>query len=340
MCFRRIPSVAALALLVACSDHCGTRKNDEATPAVTSEAPQATPDPLQDRLHGIRQGVGALPPIASSADPTAPPGPEREGFRENARALGEDAIGQGRADVAAEVGRVLIDAGETRLAEAFLQRAVGLMKPADGKKDHIYPLAQLKRAAGRPLEAASLYERAIDAEPTAPMEFVGLSDLYLAAGRMGPARAAVTRGLAKHADARPLLVQGAKVELLGGDPAKALAAIDGILAQDAQDLAARLVRLEALLAAGRLEEGQSAAAALTTQLPDNAWGHIYTSVIARAKGDTAASDAGLARARDIAGACPCTHEERLAIQWAEGVQPGTTVPARARTEPSQEGLAP
>lgn len=280
------------------------------------------------RFEALEVQARALPP---GGEPNAP---ERDAFRDASRTFGEEAIKAKRADLVARIGQLLSRVGERALAEAFLQRSVGLMGPAaGGGKDHLYPLAELKRSQGRILEAASLFERAIDVEPTTPAEFVGLSDLYLAADRLGPARAAVTRGLAKHPDAVSLLVQGAEVDLMAGDMEKAKVALATAKAKDPTDLAARILEIEVQLASGPIDAAAELAGALRTQAAESAWGSILGAAAARAKGDAAAAEPLLAHARELAGDCPCTHEERLAISWAEGVPAGATVAPRKRAEP-------
>jgi tetratricopeptide (TPR) repeat protein len=134
---------------------------EESADGVAGEAPS-----FDELLEGLRKQADALQLSA----PEEQVADARRRFVETARALGNQAIEARRADQAARVGRVLMEGGEGKFAEAFLQRAMGLLKPAEAGKDHMYPLAQLRRADGRALEAASLYERAIDIEPTTEAE--------------------------------------------------------------------------------------------------------------------------------------------------------------------------
>lgn len=329
---RTLALLSLSVVLAACGDRCGAQDPATPTPAAEPATPQ---DPLADRLAELEKLGAALPPGGDAASP------EREAFRTAARALGEEAITAQRADIAASVGRVLTAKGERGLAEAFLQRSVGLVQPAkSGVKDHLFPLAELKRSQGHILEAASLFERAIDVDPTAPSEFVGLSDLYLAAGRIGPARAAVTRGLARHPEAPALLSQGAEVELLAGDLEKARAGVSAARAKDADDLGARILEVEIALAAGELDAATTGATALRTAVPDSSWGWTFGAVAARARGDVAAAEPLLQRALEVAGDCPCTHEDRLAIAWAGTVVAGPQVAPRVRTEQSTDPILP
>ncbi len=256
----------------------------------------------------------------------------RRRFVDEARALGDEAIEAKRTDRAAEIGQILMEGGEARFAEAFLQRCMGLLKPAEAGKDHIYPLAQLRRADGRALEAASLYERAIDVEPTSEAEYVGLSDLYLAADRIGPARAAVSRGLRKHAGSVVLKVQGAKVALLDNKAEEAMTSVAEVLAGSADDVAAQLVQIEAMLALGKLSEAKASSAALRDEFPADAWGWIFGGVVAALEGDGKLSSELLDQAAELAGDCPCTHEERLAVGWAGSLKPAERIAPRSRAE--------
>ena len=240
----------------------------------------------------------------------------RRQFVNDARSLGDEAIEAKRPDQAAEIGRILMEGGEGRFAEAFLQRCMGLLKPADAGKDHVYPLAQLRRADGRALEAASLYERAIDVEPTIESEYIGLSDLYLAADRIGPARAAVSRGLRKHPDSVLLKVQGAKVAVLDGKAQEALKVANEVLSARPEDVAAQLVQIEALLAMGKIDDAKRTSDTLRNEYPADAWGWIFGGAVAAAQGQARDAVDLLEQAAELAGTCPCTHEERLAISWA------------------------
>ncbi len=287
---------------------------------------EAASDPLADELDLLRQEAGRVEPRAEGAERT----PDGETFIAHAREIADEALAERRPDVSAAVGDILVEVGEVDFAGAVLQRAVGKMKPDASGKDHVYALARVRRAQRRPLEAASLYERAVHVAPTSAAEFVGLSDHYLASARPGPARAAVTRGLREHPDSRMLAVQGAEVAMLSDELDQALTAADEVLAADPSDFGARLVRLETLLAQGQLEQVSVDAAALRDQVPEDAWGWIFGAAVERAQGGEGTDL--LEKAREIAGDCPCTREERLAIEWATAVQAGANVAPRVRED--------
>lgn len=293
---------------------------------ITAEEPEVPIDPLDQDLEALRQEGRDLTTRADGETRS----PEAETFVAHAREIGDAALSGRRPDVSSQLGDILVEAGEVDFAGAVLQRAVGLMKPEDFGKDHLYSLARIRRAQQRPIEAASLFERAVHTEPTAAAEFVGLSDHYLAAGRPGPARAAVARGLSDHPDSRLLQVQGAEVAMLAGELEQALAGLDPVLAADATDLGARIVRMEALLAAGDLDQAVVGAAALRDEVPEDAWGWILGAAAERARGGEGAEL--LDKASELAGDCPCTREERLAIEWAARVQPAAKVAPRSRQD--------
>jgi tetratricopeptide (TPR) repeat protein len=298
----------------------------EPTPAAGVEEEAAPDAGIEGDLSALRQEAEALG-VASGSSAA------REEFITHARTLGEAALQEARPDVTAQVGDLLIAAGEVDFAGAVLQRAVGLMKPEETGEDHLYALARVRRAQRRPIEAASLFERAVHTEPNPPAEFVGLSEHYLAADRMGPARAAVTRGLRLHPGHPTLRVQGAEVATLSGDPAAALAELAAILEADPTDLAARLTRLEALLAVGEIQAATDEAAALRDELPDEPWGWIYGAAAVRATGGQGTEM--IEQAYELAGDCPCTREERLGIEWAETVKAGPQVTPRSRIDQAE-----
>ena len=303
------------------------------TPATEQGAGTVT-DPLDAEVDALRAEGEALGVRGQDEERS----PEAEAFVAHARELGDAALGERRPDVSARLGDILVSAGEVDFAGAVLQRAVGLMKPEDFGKDHLYSLARIRRAQRRPIEAASLFERAVHVEPTEAVEFVGLSDHYLAAGRSGPARAAVTRGLRGHPDSSLLQVQGAEVALLAGELDQALEAAGAALAADPTDFGARLVRLEILLAAGRLDDAALEATALRDEVPEDAWGWILGAAVERARGGQGTEL--LARARELAGDCPCTREERLAIDWAAAVGPTPQVTPRSREDQVDPPVTP
>ncbi len=332
---KKLWGVAVFVLLLGVAAFLSSR--DEPQPQEASSELPAGQDEVadEDGAPSFEEQLEALSKQADALQLSAPEEQRSEARRQfvaTARALGERAIEEGRADRAASIARLLMEGGEGKFAEAFLQRTMGLLKPAEAGKDHMYPLAQLRRADGRALEAASLYERAIDVEPTTPAEYVGLSDLYLSADRIGPARAAVTRGLRKHSASAALKVQGAKVALLDGKAEEAATVADEVLAVTATDVAAQLVRIESMLALGRMKEARQQSTALRDEYPADAWGWILGAAVAAAEGDSGASSEMLEQAAELAGECPCTHEERLAIRWVGGLSAAARIPPRSRAE--------
>jgi tetratricopeptide (TPR) repeat protein len=310
--------------------------DDASSPQEPTPAHEAAPvlDPLDADLDALRAEGSALTLRGSHEERS----PEAEAFVAHAREIGDAALGERRPDVSGQLGDILVDKGEVDFAGAVLQRAVGLMKPEDFGKDHLYALARIRRAQQRPIEAASLFERAVHVEPTEAAEFVGLSDHYLAAGRPGPARAAVSRGLRSHPDSPQLQVQGAEVALLSGELDQAQEALRPVLAADPTDFGARLIRLEVLLAAGDLDAAGTEAATLRDEVPEDGWGWIFGAAVERAGGGDG-SDL-LEKARELAGDCPCTREERLAIEWAAAVQPTSEVAPRAREDQLEQPASP
>ena len=312
-----------------CLSRCGGGdKPEQPAPTVAEATP--TPEPV-DPAEQLYQELGKRVAEVGLGEPGAP-GPERDGLRNDIRAFGEQGITERQPARAAQAGELLMKMGEVRLAEAFLQRAVGLLKPAEAGKEHLYPLAQLKRAGAKPLEAASLYERAIDIEPTTPAEFVELSRLYLAAGRVGPARAAVTRGERKHAGDPGLLAQGAEVLLSEGKLDEAIAGADQALAKAPKLISAQRVKIEALLAQGKLDEAAVLAEALRTGSPESPWGLIWGAAQARLQGKTEIATDMVTEARDLIDACACHYVERRVLAWVEQIPAGDKLAVRSRTE--------
>ncbi len=324
MTTRTLWPLALTLTLAGCT--CGKPSAPEPPVVQPSPTPVAPVDPLASQLEAL----------ASAAAQVPAEGPDRaaavRALTDLARALGELGLKADRADVVAAAARATGDAGEVRFAGALLQRATGLLDPATAGKDHLWALAGLRRDEGRVLEAVSLLERGVHVDPTTPAEWVGLSEGYLLADRVGPARAAVTRGLRAHDGDLALRTQGAEVMLTSGRADQALAILDEILVADPASFGAKIVRAEALLVLGRLDDAAAQADALATA--EDAWASVIRGAVAAARGDAAARDAALASAEALAGDCPCTASERAAVGWARALVAGQPVVARSRAHPN------
>ena len=313
----RLIAITACLLFAGCLGRCGKDAPPEEPPAVTDATPAEPATPADPVLVALAALADRAPDLPEAGD--GQPVPEREVFRRDCLVLGNDAIDAGRMDVVLQLADVLSEAGEQKAATAFLQRAVGLMKPDNGEKAHLRQLADVKRVSGKALEAASLMERAVDIEPSAAEDFFLLSRMYVAAGRLGPARAAVTRGLRKHADDPVLLVQGAEVKLVGGDVPAALAALPATVDARAQAQLLRL-RAELLLITGDATGAEAAAKALTALDAESPWGPLLEVAVARRSGSGSA-DAQLAKAAGLAGTGRKWFDARQALPWAEALAP-------------------
>ena len=326
---RRLTLLFTLCSVLAAGCTCGEAPAPDVT-AVTPE-PSAAPTPRVP----VDPLAGQVDALRAAAAQVAPDGPDRAAALASlvdlARAVGDAGLASDRADVVAIAAQVAGDAGSTRFAAALLQRATGLLDPAAAGKDHLWALAQIRRDEGRVLEAVSLLERAVHVQPTTPAEWIGLSAGYLLADRVGPARAAVTRGLREHEGNEALRVQGAEVMLISGRAEQALGIVDEILAGSPDDFASKLLRAETLLVLGRLDEAKVQAESLSTV--EDAWASVMQGAIAAADGDGAARDVALAAAETLAGDCPCTRAERAAVTWVRTLKAGKPVIARSRVHP-------
>lgn len=293
-----------------------------APPVVAAPTPKLAPaDTLEGKLEALRAAAKTLPEGAAEREAALP------SLVDLARAVGDSGLKANRADVVAAAAELAGEAGADRFAGALLQRATGLLDPTVAGKHHLWALASVREEEGRVLEAVSLRERAVHTEPTTPSEWIGLSRGYLLADRVGPARAAVTRGLRVHADHAGLRVQGAEVMLVSGRAEQALGIVEEILAAQPDDLAARLVQAESLLVLDRAAE----AAKVSVGGPEDAWTHVFAAAVAPAGAGRTKS---LARAAELAGDCPCTAEERAAIAWVQGWKAGAPIAPRARKHPN------
>lgn len=302
-------SAAALLFLAGC-DGCGD-KGGEATP-VTAGTDPATPgeptpaaDPMKDELAVIADRATRLPSAVDGGVVA-----ERESFRRDALLLGNRALEERRMDLVVGTAEALRRAGEVDGAAAFLQRAGGLTAKESVGNDHQRALARLKVQQGRALEAASLLERLIDGEAPEPDDFAMLSWAYLAAGRPGPARAAVTRGQRVHPDAEALKVQAAEVKLVAEGPEAALAALEGLAGEQALRLVA-----EAKLVSGDADGARAAASTLVSEFPDSPWGPL---LLAATGGP--GTDDKLGEARDLASRSLDGSDARRALDWAAAAE--------------------
>ena len=329
----RLIAIFILATSAGCLGRCG----EEAPPDDPVEPPAvvepATPaDPVLAALAALADRVPGLPaPIDGQVVA------EREVFRRDALVLGNQAVDDKRMDVILGIGDLLSDAGEDASATAFLQRSVGLIKPAPGEKAHLLALADVKRVAGQALEGASLMERAIDIEPSEALDFIELSRMYVAAGRPGPARAAVTRGLRKHAGDPGLALQGLEVRLVGGDAAAVVAELPAEVPPALTTWHLRL-RAEALLVQGDAAAAQGVAAEIATADESSPWGPLLTAAALARQGKDAATP--LARASGLAATGRKHHDARVALPWAESMQPDGPVSPWPRVPQEETPPAP
>ena len=302
-------SAAALLFLAGC-DGCGgpggqtvpvTAGGDPATPSEATPAP----DPMKDELVAIADRATRLPPAVDGGVV-----PERESFRRDALLLGNRALEERRMDLVVGAAEALRRAGEIDGAAAFLQRAGGLTAKESVGNEHQRALARLKVQQGRALEAASLLERLIDGESPAAGDFAMLSWAYLAAGRPGPARAAVTRGQRVHPQAEALKVQAAEVKLVSDGPEAALAALDGLTGEQALRLVA-----EAKLVSGDSAGARAAASSLVSEHPDSPWGPLLLAAIGGP-----GTDDKLGEARDLAARSLDGSDALRALGWAAAAE--------------------
>jgi|GEM_PF-5891074 len=162
-----------------------------------AEPPAVEASPAVDEGPSVQDSVDALKTAAG----TDTPGDELISLGRDAAEL---AIANKDPAAVADAAAVLVGRGESDYARAMLQRSVGLMPPgAENGKAHLLALAALKTQSP-PLEQASMWERVVKVQPTVAAEWRSLSLAYLLADKLGPARAAVTRGQKLHAD-DPLL---------------------------------------------------------------------------------------------------------------------------------------
>jgi tetratricopeptide (TPR) repeat protein len=302
---RRAASLLLILLTAGCGQRCGKKPE-------VAEAPvePATPaDPLLQRLGALK---------TSTPGPTSPED-VRETFRRDAAGLATDAIDGKRLDVVVAVADALRAAGEPTAAEATLQRSIGLQPPSGSEKSHLVALARLRLSSGRSIEGASLLERAVDLAPSTEAEWTMLSNAYLFAGRPGPAKAAVTRGLLEHPGSRALRLQGADAALAVGELERADAEATALLAEK-RDAEAVAIRAEVRIAQGRIDEAK---ADLSEGPADHPRVPLLRHAIARLSGETppvpAAPDG----------------EEGLAL-WADALTPSVPPSARSRALPSAE----
>jgi predicted Zn-dependent protease with MMP-like domain len=143
---------------------------------------------------------------------------------------------------------------------------------------------------GREEEASERLDEALDAlEGGAP-------EAALAAARRGLAEA--RRGAAPQLTADLRWAEGAALVELG-EAAEAVRALDAALALDPAHLDARLERARALFELTRFDEAATALAPLLEAAPDEADLHHLAGLVAERRGDAAAAERHLARARRL-----------------------------------------
>lgn len=308
---RRMPLIAVL-LVVGCS-RCGSDPAPverapvaaESTPAPT--LPGELPEDLGQAVTALQARVAADPQDAL-IEPWVRAVVDRAAASKDAAALGA-------------AGDALRQAGNPRLASALLRKASAQLEPKDDGIDHLVSLAAAKGELGLPLEAASVLEQALNKGQSTPDGWIALSRQYLAAERLGPARAAVTRGLRKHEGHEGLTLQGADVALARAAWDEALAATT----ENKSALAAR-IRLEALLAKNELEQAKATESVVDTA---DALSLAILGASSVLRGDADGRERRLAEARAALDTASDRTQAERAIAWAEQLKAGAFEPRRA-----------
>jgi tetratricopeptide (TPR) repeat protein len=154
------------------------------------------------------------------------------------------------------LGLLRLDAGRLAEADALFTRSL------EKRPSYAPALAQRARAreaAGRHLDAAADWERAIAADPRpAPDQYLGLADALAAAGpeQLGRAVQHLDRGLVALGQPVSLQLRAVELELLRGRTDAALARIESIATRSPRKEPWLVRRAEILEQAGRREDAR------------------------------------------------------------------------------------
>lgn len=169
------------------------------------------------------------------------------------------------------LGKALLEEGDAGGALVELQKAADLKHPAD----QVQPLmAQAWLASG---QFKKVLDEGAKMAVTAPEAKADLqTSLAIAHGMLGEmdkAKAAIAAALAAKPDFAPALLAQARLQLAGRDVAGALATVDGVIAKDARDRDAWMLKGDILALQGNADGSMQAYRKVIEIRPDMAAAH-------------------------------------------------------------------
>jgi len=232
-------------------------------------------------------------------------------------ALGADALTLGSEPSAAAVAALLVEVGHPTAALTFLDEADARFPVSDGHKQLIFPRARALEAQGKPDEAARTFTTALTIPPTSPFEYAGAADLWVAAGDLDQAGLVAEAGLGFF-PVDPIMLQAhAEVALRGGRAADALAELDALLGESPDEVGAHILRLEALVVLGRLDEAGVAALEFEKSFGMLSHGTIVLGLVLARQGHLDAAEQTWSRASAAIDQCEvCAGDEAALLIWA------------------------
>ena len=249
-----------------------------------------------------------------------------EGALEATLAVGRDAITLSDEGAAAQVAGLLTEQGHHDRALEYITEARATFPSREGYKALCFPEARVLEAQGKPTEAAQAFEAALRIAPTNPFEYSGAADLWIAADGFDRAQEVVDAGLAFFPGDPILLQARAEVALRRGDAAAALGQLDALREQFPDEVGVRVLRMEALVVAGRYEDARAAALAFERDLPILSHGTVVLGLAEARLGHAGVAEEAWGRAEGAIEECTvCAGDEAALLIWAREQATAETV---------------
>jgi tetratricopeptide (TPR) repeat protein len=302
--------LAALFLVVGCP----SRKEPEEL------GPRVVPGVTRDATQGaLDQRLEAAAAAFESGDASA---------LEATLAVGSDAISLADEGAAAQVAGLLSEQGHHDQALDFVAEARQTFPPQQGYKALCFPEARALEGQGKVTEAAQAFEAALRISPTNPFEYSGAADLWTAADGFDRAQEIVDAGLGFFPGDPILLQARAEVALRRGDAATAMGQLDALRGQFPDEVGVRVLRMEALVVAGRYEDAREAALSFERDLPILSHGTVILGLAEARLGHAAVAEQAWVRAEGAIEECTvCAGDEAALLIWArEQASAETIVP--------------
>ena len=236
---------------------------------------------------------------------------EAREFDRALRLLGELAEADPRsAEAPARMGSIFEELGQTEKAAEAFERALS----RDGNAvDALIGLGRIELIQGKPQEALERFDAAIEIDPGQASAHVGRGRALEQMNRTDEALASYFRALRHEPDTLAALNRVATIQLERSQPESALARLDHLVELASEDAETRVLRGQARLALGLIQEAIDDLRFASDHLPDRADVALLLALAFEQANDQPAARDAIARAMELDPMSPTVreHAERL-----------------------------